>query len=84
MALVVVVVLALLFAALLLDCCPLLDARVVALELNPRVGWEVEDMLHGLTRGYVSTRSITSSRGERGGSLPDLDDTATVRSSPDA
>lgn len=34
-------------AALLVDGSPLLDARVVALELDTGVGWEVEDALHG-------------------------------------
>ena len=44
-----VMVLAGLFAALLLDGCPLLDTGIVALEFDTSVRWEVEDMLHGLT-----------------------------------
>ena len=49
MTLVVVVVLTSLFATLLFDRCPLLDAGIVALEFNASIGWEVEDMLHGFT-----------------------------------
>jgi hypothetical protein len=46
--LIVVMVLARLFAALLLDGRSLLDTRVMALELHSSVGREVEDVLHGL------------------------------------
>ena len=35
----------------LLDGGSLLDSRVVALELYPRVGWEVQDVLHSLAMG---------------------------------
>lgn len=36
-----------LLATLLINSSPLLNARVVALEFDARVGREVEDMLHG-------------------------------------
>jgi hypothetical protein len=41
-----VLVLVGLLAALLVEGCALLDARVVALELDTGVGREVKDMLH--------------------------------------
>lgn len=43
-----------LFAALLFDRCPLLDAGIVALKFNASIGWEVEDMLHGFTALLIS------------------------------
>lgn len=47
------VVLVGLLAALLVYRCALLDAGVVRLEIDTRVVGEVEDLLHGLTRGNV-------------------------------
>lgn len=38
-----------LFAALLVQGGPLLDARIVTLELDPRIWWEVEYVLHDFT-----------------------------------
>lgn len=37
-----------LLTALFLDCCSLLNAGIMALELNTGVGREVEDVLHSL------------------------------------
>jgi hypothetical protein len=48
-AFLVVVVLACFFTALLFDSCPLLDTGIVTLKFDARVGWEIEDMLHGVT-----------------------------------
>jgi hypothetical protein len=48
-ALLVVVVLASFFTALLFDSCPLLDTGIVTLEFDTRVGWEIEDMFHSIT-----------------------------------
>lgn len=55
MALVVVVMLASLFAALLLNGCSLLNARIVALEFDASACWKVKDMLHRLTNLNDST-----------------------------
>lgn len=49
-----VVVLIGLFATLLVYGCALLDTGIVCFELDASVRGEVEDMLHGFTKAYVS------------------------------
>lgn len=51
----VVVMLASLFTALLLDGCSLLNARIVALEFDASACWKVKDMLHRLANLDDST-----------------------------
>lgn len=53
-AFLVVVMLACFLTTLLLDSCSLLDAGVVALELDSCVGREVQNVFHGFAKEFVS------------------------------
>lgn len=54
------------FTALLVNGSSLLNAGIVALELDTGVEWEVEDALHGFAKRFVSygTRPLNDSDGK--------------------